>query len=98
MFDSIRRKVFNIKETSAPEYFLGGYFEHVKEPKTDIEVLTWGSKTHVKRTMETFNNNFYFEPYEKHATTTPDYNSDIDTTDLFNGAEKVKYWQCIGDM
>ena len=40
VFDSIRGNSVNIKETSDPEYFLGGDFECVKEPKTENEILT----------------------------------------------------------
>ena len=35
VFDSILGKGFTIKETYVPEYFLGGNFERVKEPKYD---------------------------------------------------------------
>ena len=48
VFDYIIGKEFIIEETSDPDYFLGGYFEHVKEPKTDYEILKWGSKTYAK--------------------------------------------------
>ena len=51
LFDSVIVNEFIIKETSAPDYFLGGYFEHVKEPKTDNEIMTWGYNTYVKRLM-----------------------------------------------
>ena len=40
VFESIRGKGFTIKETLAPEYSLGGYFERVKECKTKNEILT----------------------------------------------------------
>ena len=71
VFDSIRGKEFITKYTSAPYYFLGGYFERVKDPKTDNEILTWGSKTYVKCLMENFNNTFGFEASKQHATMNP---------------------------
>ena len=40
VFDSIRGKGITIKETPAPDYFLGGDFERVKESKTDNAILT----------------------------------------------------------
>ena len=98
MFEYIRGNGFTIKETSAPEYLLGGYFERVKEPKTDNEILTWGSKTYVKCVTENFKNTFVFETSKQHVTMPPDYNPDLDTTDLCKDAEKVQYWKCIGEI
>ena len=98
VFDSFRGKGFTIKETSAPEYFLGGDFGFVKEPKTYNEILTWGHKTYVKRIMDNFNNNFGSDPSKQHAAMPPGYKPEIDTTDLYNDAEKAQYWQCIGEM
>ena len=72
VFDSIREKYFIIKETSAPDYFLGWYFERVKEPKTENEILKWGSKTYVKRLMENFKHTFVFEASKQHAAMTPE--------------------------
>ena len=40
VFDSIIGKGFTIKETSDPDYFLGGYFNRVKDPNTDNKILT----------------------------------------------------------
>ena len=42
VFESIRGKGFTIKDTLDPYYFLGGYFERVKEPKTNNKILKWG--------------------------------------------------------
>ena len=44
LFDSIRVKGFIIKQTSYPDYFLGGYFELVKDPKINNEIMIWASK------------------------------------------------------
>ena len=52
---------------SAPYYFLGGYFKRVKYPNTNSDVLTWGSKTYVKRMMDTFKNTFGFDPSKQHS-------------------------------
>ena len=57
-----------------------------------------GSKTYVKRMMDNFNNTFGFEPSKQHSTMPPHYKRDIDTTDLFDDADKAQYWKCIGDM
>ena len=72
VFDSILGKGFTIKEISYPEYFLGRYFECVKEPNSNNEILTSGSKTYVKRTMKNFKNNFAYDPYKKHYSMPPD--------------------------
>ena len=72
VFDFIRGKGFTIKETSAPDYFLGGDFEIVKDPKTNNKILTWGSKTYVNQMLENFNNTFGFEPSKSHAAMPPD--------------------------
>ena len=73
VFESIIGKGFTIIEKSAPDYFLGGYFEHVKEPKTDKKILKWVSKIYVKQMMDNFNNTFGFEPSKKNSATPPDY-------------------------
>ena len=98
MFDSIIGKGFTNKETPSPDYFLGGYFERVKEPNTDNEILTWVSKTYVKIMMENFKNTYVFDPPKQHSAMPPEYKPDIDTTDLYNDPEKDKYWKCVGDM
>ena len=72
IFDSIRGNGFTIKETSAPDYFLGGYFRCFKDPKTNIMILTWGSKTYVKRMVEKFKNTFVFDPSKKHSVMPPE--------------------------
>ena len=78
-FDSIIGNEFIIKETSSPDYCLGGYYYSVKEPKTDNEILTWGSNTYVKRLMENFKNTFGFEDSKQHVVMTPEYNPELDT-------------------
>ena len=83
---------------SSTEYFLGGDIEHVKEHKTDNEILARGSNTFVKRMMENFKNTFCFEPSTQHATIPPGYKTQLDTTNLCNDDEKEQYWQCIVDM
>ena len=72
VFDSIWGKGFTIKETSAPEYFLGRNLEYVKEPKIDDKILTWASKTQANRMMDNFKNNFRFEPSNQHTAMSPD--------------------------
>ena len=98
VFDSMRRKGFTIKETSAPDYFLGGDFERVKEPNTNNKILAWGSTTYVKRMMDNFNNILGFEPSKKHAAIPPDYKTELETPELFTDTENAQYWQCIDDM
>ena len=78
-FESIIGNEFVIKETSSPDYFLGGYFESFKDPKTDNEILTWGSKTYVKRLMENFKNTFSFEASKQHSAMNPKYKPELDT-------------------
>ena len=97
MFDSIIGKGFTNKETPSPDYFLGGYFERVKEPNTDNEILTWVSKTYVKNMMENFKNTYVFDPPKQHSAMPPEYKTEIDTTELCNDAKKAQYWQCIGE-
>ena len=92
MFDSIIGKGLTTKEMSAPEYFLGGDFERVKEPNTDNEILTWGSKTYVKHMMDNFNNNFGFDTSKKHNAIPPDYKPDLYTADVCNDYKKAQYW------
>ena len=72
VFESIIGKGFTITETSAPDYFLGGDLERVKETKTDNKILKWVSRTFDKRMMERFKNNLGFEPSKQHATIPPD--------------------------
>ena len=98
VFDSIIGKVFDIKENLSTEYFLGGYFDHVKEHKTGNEILAWGSNIYVKLKMDNFKNTFCFEPSKQHATMPPDYKTELDTTDLCNDDEKAQYRQWISDM
>ena len=45
-----------------------------------------------------FKNNFCFEPSTQHSTIPPDYNTELDTTDLCNDDEQAQYRQCIVDM
>ena len=82
VFDSMRRKGFTIKETSAPDYFLGGDFERFREPKNDNKILTWDSKTYVKRMMDNFKNPFGFDTSKQHAAILPDYKPEFYTTGL----------------
>ena len=98
VFDSIQGKGFIIKETSASEYLLGGYFERVKEPKTDNKILTWVSKTYVKRMIANFNNTFGFEPSKQHSDMPSDYKPELDTTDPCNNDDKDQYWKFIGEI
>ena len=96
MFDSIQGKGFTIKEKSAPEYFLGRNFEHVKEPKTYNDILKWGSKTYVKRMMDNFKNTFRFETFNKHASVPPEHNPKLTTTEIWNNDNKDLHWEYIG--
>ena len=64
VFDSIRVKVFTIKEMLAPDYFLGRNPGRLKEPKTKNKIMTWGSKIYGKRMMDNFKNTFGFDPSE----------------------------------
>ena len=98
VFDSIRGKSFTIKEKYATEYFLGGDFDCVKEPKSRSNILTSVSKTYAKLMMDNFNINFGFIPSKQHTDMPPNYKPDIDITDLYNDADKARYCQCIGDM
>ena len=82
VFDSIREKCFTIKGTSATEYFLVGYFERVRETKTDNEILVWGSKTYVKCMMYNFKNTLGLELSNQHVEIPPEYKPELDTTDL----------------
>ena len=66
VFDFIRGKGFTIKETSAPDYFLGEYFEHVKVANTNNKIMTRISKTYVKRMMENLKSTFSFDYYKQH--------------------------------
>ena len=93
-----RAPTYAIKETSDPDYFLGGYFKRVKDPNTDNKILTWGSKIYVKQMIENFKNTFGFDPSKQHSTIPPDYNRKLYTTKLFADTEKAQYWQCIGEM
>ena len=52
VFDYIIGKKFIIKETLSLDYFLGGYFKRVKDPKTENVIMTWGSKKYSKGLME----------------------------------------------
>ena len=74
LFDSIRGKGLTIKETSAPDYFLGVDFEHVKELKINNNILKLGSKTYLKHMMNNCKNTLGSEPSRKHAVIPPDYN------------------------
>ena len=72
VLDPIREKGFTIKEKLDPYYFLGGDFERFKEPNTDNDIMTLGSKTYVKIMMEKFKNYFCFDNYKQHAMMPPD--------------------------
>ena len=98
VFDSIIGKGFTIMETLSTEYFLGGDFDNVKQHKTRNEILSWGSNTYVKPMMDNFKNTFCFYPSKQHATIPPDYNTELDTTDLCNDDVKAQYRKYIGDM
>ena len=74
----------------APDYFLGGYFERVKNPNTDNEILKWGSKTYSKRPMEKIKNTFVFEDYKQHFAMTPEYNTDLDTNQLCTDTDNAQ--------
>ena len=91
LFDSIRGKGFTIKETLDLDYFLGGYFKRVKNPKTNNNILIWGSKTHVKQTMGNFNNTFGFEPSRQHYVMIPYYNPELYITELCTNTYKAQY-------
>ena len=91
VFDSIRVKGFTTMEMSASDYFLGVYFEHVKYPKINNNILTWGFKTYVKHMMDNFNNTLIFEPSRKHSAIPPGYTHELDTTELCNDTEKSQY-------
>ena len=93
VFESIRGKGFTIKDTLDPYYFLGGYFERVKEPKTNNKIMTWGSNTYVKCMMDNFKNTFGFDTSQQHSDMPPEYKPGLDTTELFTGTEKSQYWQ-----
>ena len=80
VFDSIRGKGLPIKEMLAPDYFLGGDFERVKELKTNSKILKWVSKVYVKCMMDNFKNNFVFVISKQHAAMPPDYKPNLDTT------------------
>ena len=88
LFYYIIGKEFTIKETSAPDYFLGGYFECVKYPKTNNKILTWGSNTYAKHVMEIFKTTFVFETSKQHFAMPPDYKPDLDTTEIFTYTNK----------
>ena len=90
LFESIRGKYFIIKDTLSPEYFLGGDFEPFKEPNTENQIPTWGSKTYVKRMMYNFKNTFRFGPSKQDAVIPLDYMPQIDTNDLFNYSDKAQ--------
>ena len=77
---------------SAPDYFLGGDFECVKEPKTNNKILKWVSKIHVKKMMDKFKNTFGFDPSNQHAAMPPEYNPELETTELCTDTEKAQYW------
>ena len=98
VFDSIKGKEFTIKDTSAPYYLLGGYFECVKEPKTDNKILTWVSKTYANLMMDNFKNTFGFEPFNQNSAMPPDYKTELETTELCTDNNNPQCWQCIGDM
>ena len=97
VFESIRGEWFNIKETSEPDYFTGGYFERVKETKTNNKILIWGSKKFVKCMMDNFKKKFGSEPSNQHGAMPPDYNPELDTTELCTDTEKSQYWKFIGE-
>ena len=82
VFNLIQGEGFTIKETSALEYFLGGYFEHVKDPKSNNEILMWVSKTYVKHMMNNFNNNFVFETSKQNDDMPTNDKTELDITDL----------------
>ena len=48
--------------------------------------------------MYNFKNTLGFETSKKHAEMSPDYNPELDTTELWTDTEKVKYWKYISDM
>ena len=73
LFHSIRGKGFTIKEKSAPDYFLGGDFKPIREPKTHNKILTLGSKTYVKSMMDNFNNTFGVDISKQHGAMPPEY-------------------------
>ena len=98
LFESILRKRFTIKETSDLEYFLGGDFEHIKEPKSNNEILMWVQNTYAKRMMDNLKNSFDFDPSKQNSVMSPNYNSDIDITDLLNDAKKAQHCKCVGEI
>ena len=95
VFDSIKGKIFTIQEKFSAEYFLGRNFERVKDTKSDNKIITWISKTYVKPIVDNLKNKFGLEPNNKYTATPPNYNPQLDITDLYNHANKDQYWQCI---
>ena len=51
----------------------------------------WGSKTHVKRMMDNFDNTFGFETSRERVAMTPEYKPEFDTLDLCNNADNNQY-------
>ena len=82
LFDLIWGKGFTIKETYAQEYFLGGNFERVKEPKSNNQILAWSTNTCVKRMIDNFKITFIFEPNKQHAAMHDIYKHEIGIADL----------------
>ena len=48
--------------------------------------------------MDNFKKSFCFDPPKQHTTMTPEYKTELNTTELCNANDKSQYRQCIGDM
>jgi hypothetical protein len=88
---------FKLKGVGEPRYHLGGDFRRMMEPE---HMLTWGSKTYVKRMMENYEQMFG-EPVanrKTYAPLSPNDHPELDESEFCIEIQKKHFWSMIGEL
>ena len=85
---------YTLKGVGTPEYHLGGDIEWRTEPE---RVLTWGSRTYVKRCLESYEKLFGAPPTkEVHAPLDPSDHPELDESPLLEQDGIQRYQSLMG--
>jgi len=88
---------YTLKGVGFPSYCLGADIKRVDKDVVDKGVLTMGSTTYAKRSLENYERIVGLKPHKRVSQPMhPDYHPELNTTDIMDSDDRQIYWSLIG--